>query len=245
MSHIETGKSSKASGRVKHAPPHIQKSMATVVELVKNLNQYCARRGFCPPGTDRFLAEIHNFERFLYEENPGCGDEDNWRKYSRQWSEAAAAGYPAAMINDDRYADRVSSFVPGALAKLCGFNDKKAWLNGKQGVVIEFLPARQRCILSINLGNKQRKTAVPIANLAIMHKTSRHGLPYTYPQVSIPTTVFSDSKETTPEHLRQMTRMRPQVCREALRFLKKENRLYATDSDTDYSDGLGLGLGLA
>ena len=33
-----------------------------------------------------------------------------------------------------------------------------------------------------------------------------------------------------------MTRMRPQVCREALRFLKKENPLYATDSDTDYSD---------
>ena len=43
-----------------------------------------------------------------------------------------------------------------------------------------------------------------------------------YPQVSTPTTVFIDSKETTPEHLRQMTCMRPYVCREALRFLKKE-----------------------
>ena len=65
-------------------------------------------------------------------------------------------------------------------------------------------------------------------------KLNRHGLPYTYPQVSTPTTVFSDSQKTTPEHLRQMTRMRPQVCREALRFLKKENPLYVTDSDTDY-----------
>ena len=79
MSHIETGKSSKtskASARVKHAPPHIQKGMATVVELVKNLKQYCTRHGFCPPGTDHVLAEIHNFERFrealrfLKKENP-------------------------------------------------------------------------------------------------------------------------------------------------------------------------------